>query len=147
MEREIKFRAFDRVGSPAIYNVEGIDFLYRKAWMVIDNVKKGLRIVSECLLMQSTGLKDKNGKEIYEGDIVSIVLDDDVHDHDEDCDKDCTIGDDAKRRTVVEWSKEWAGFVWNEDDLFGGEYIYSFNSYPYVYEVIGNIYENPELLK
>ena len=85
--------------------------------------------VKECVLMQYTGLKDKNGKEIYEGDIVQVN-----HPH-----------KNRKYRGQVIWNEyRWTGkdfFFPHLDvpqDLFceGTEYI----------EVIGNIYENPELL-
>jgi uncharacterized phage protein (TIGR01671 family) len=74
-------------------------------------------------LMQFTGLKDKNGKEIYEGDIV-LGRDSDGH-----------IGKDYPLTTVV-----------FRGGAFVDDYWHAYLS-PTSEEVIGNIYENPELLK
>ncbi len=74
--------------------------------------------------MQFTGLKDKNGKEIYEGDIV----------FDEDGEYSKTV--------VIEWE--------SEDACFFGKDIYTSDSFDMQEidgEIIGNIYQNPELLK
>jgi len=74
-------------------------------------------------LMQYTGLTDKNGVEIYEGDIVKTTIIEDV----------LPSGETSEyiETKIVEWDKEQAGFAFAEDS----------------YEVIGNIYENPELLE
>ena len=72
-------------------------------------------------LMQYTGLKDKNGKEIYEGDIVKIS--DDIY-------------------CQVMWFDKFASFFLINE--IGEAYKMSF---VHNYEVIGNIYENPELLE
>lgn len=78
----------------------------------------------EIELMQFTGLEDKNGTEIYEGDVV-------VH--------------DGKRTRPVRWNEEMAAF---DMDVSGVAVDQECGSYePSTIEVIGNIYENPELLK
>ena len=81
----------------------------------------------EIELMQSTGLKDKNGKEIFEGDIV----------------------DYKGRETVVKWHGSYASFIYRFVDGLKervSEWDPLFLAC-YHFEVIGNIYENPELLE
>ena len=78
-------------------------------------------------IMQSTGLKDKNGKEIFEGDIV----------------------DYKGRKAVVKWHGSYASFIYRfVDDLQErvSDWDPLFLAY-YHFEVIGNIYENPEKLE
>ena len=89
-------------------------------------------------IMQYTGLKDKDSKEIYEGDIVSHEIENKVYPEDEYI----TIAS-------VEWDDEKASFIihfrdYPEHHLSAtgkAKWLSSF------YEVIGNIYENPELLE
>ena len=78
-----------------------------------------------CEITQYTGLKDKNGKEIYEGDIIN------------------TLGSGP---CVVLWSNEslcWM-YEWSECISGSGCYLYIENDH---HKIIGNIYENPELLE
>ncbi|MDT2837515.1 YopX family protein [Enterococcus durans] len=86
------------------------------------------------VLMQSTGLKDKNGVEIFEGDIVLVSVQNGFDYLDN---KVC----------IVKNSIDYSGLVCAtvDEDL---EYqIFNTELFEeYTYEVIGNIYENPDLL-
>ena len=75
--------------------------------------------------MQYTGLKDKLGKEIYEGDI--------MHDSEPHC-EDCYDG-----KSVVIFDEKTGSYQFNNTNLFDRLY--------YSYTIIGNIYENPELIE
>lgn len=95
-------------------------------------------------IMQYTGLKDKNGKEIYEGDIVKIVEDKNIKVANQP--HQFMFGDIAK----VEWSNvNLAYYLVNENheeiecqmDYYG-----AWSGWNWL-EVIGNIYENMELLR
>ena len=84
--------------------------------------------------MQCTGLKDKNGTLIYEGDIIE------------------TLHLDPVRRGNIEWSDKYLQWFIDFSRVYGkAEYNYyceelcGFNSKDI--EVIGNVYENPELLE
>ncbi len=85
---------------------------------------KGQYSIKDHILLQFTGLHDKNGKEIYEGDIVVNWWD--------------------EKETV----DEGRGFVEMRNGCFGYETKnkFFFNIHSRL-KVIGNIYENPELLK
>lgn len=86
--------------------------------------------IDEIELMQSTGLKDKNGKEIFEGDILAIETDEGI--------LNVNIFWDSKHALFMFESKKY-----NEKDLLAE--LVEDNTYPF--EIAGNIYENPELFE
>jgi uncharacterized phage protein (TIGR01671 family) len=89
------------------------------------------RLPEHVILMQSTGLKDKKGKEIFEGDILIVK-------------------DDHSWLEVVSYSKEKAMFVTEEINRkfkIPKTPLYDlFDTSIFDFEIIGNIYENKELL-
>ena len=120
--REIKFRAWDK-DKKLMKEVHGLcwDNEYEHK-LEVEYVYEGegndWDYEDECILMQYTGLKDKNGKEIYEGDIVKHIS------------------------LLMNWVVKWLNSSWmleNSDKLT--------ENIDFVDEVIGDIYENPELIK
>lgn len=125
--REIKFRAWHEqsktmIMPPGIYDSEVGPYT-----MTFDGRIYSAGFYKDFQLMQYTGLKDKNGKEIYEGDLIKLG---------------------NPRKT----------FLPIEEDNAVGEVIFSYGSFNvfdtplsdvtdwHECEVIGSIYENPELI-
>ena len=129
MNREIKFRAWLKYGKE-IVDVEEIDFMNEVINYIDNDYENNEQEIvgayfEDIELMEYTGLEDKNGKEIYEGDIVKLRA-------------NHGIG-------VIKYYDEWGAFI--------VEYIkprplavLGMNYYKEDIEVLGNIYENPELL-
>lgn len=123
----IKFRAWDIHGQKMFSNDELI--IWNNNVYANDSKKlscdylKGWSIDEE-YLMQSTGLKDKNGKEIFEGDIV-LVLD--------------------SLYTVFYDNEKGSYRLKPHDDRWNVDYMSNF-SHGGNFEVVGNIYENKEYL-
>lgn len=138
--REIKFRAWDKYHEEMV-RVDAIalerncfstkSYIYGSQPHFYDE-HNDLHLLEECELMQYTGLKDNNGKEIYEGDIVEA----------EYCIDGCLdyVEDEYG---VIQWDEEECGF----NLIFKDELAPSPVSDYVSFEVVGNIYENPELLE
>jgi len=116
--REIKFRCWD-ILNKEMFNVEIMDFQKRKVYR--DTVS--YREFNDVEFIQYTGLKDKNGKEIYEGDIVILH--------------------NGKYKVI--FNTEEARFVLRDDE-FEMNIPFTNNNNERM-EVLGNVYENPELIK
>ena len=87
--------------------------------------------VDPTTICQCTGLKDKNGKLIWENDIASY--------------SDLITGD--KKIICIEWNKMQASFVRKYRSPMGLQYIYIDEYIASRMEIIGNIFDNPELLE
>jgi len=126
--REIKFRAWDKK-EKRMFDVLGISWYDGEIFESYADAgvewysKEIKHNISDCILMQYTGLKDKNGKEIYEGDIATMI---------DEFRKISMLG-------VVCWDKKNCAFVLSES--------YASHLLNETIEVIGNIYENPNLLE
>ena len=124
--RQIKFRAWDRAtqrmyGTFALLG-ETTCFDLLTQWVMEQPQGKGsLERLNDVEVMQFTSLKDKNGVEIYEGDII-----------------------ESKREQLrgrVAYLAPGFEILDRADDLLGPSLRF------YDLEVIGNIYENPDLMK
>jgi len=129
--REIKFRAWDKPENQMIQSIgiskNGIAF----ECVHSNDSGSDYEEFEQYILMQYTGLKDKKGKDIYEGDIVTWI-DECANDHD---------GERQSGYFVFSWSLYDASFMLDQ-----GSSSFGFGECD-TFEVIGNIYENPELLK
>lgn len=122
--RKLKFRCWDTSQNKLRYDVTGFEHYN-------DNEMGGIFLNGDYFeiatnpTMQFTGILDKNGKEIYEGDII--------------------FNDMSENKTSVKWDETLASYTVIDEDsswLYFHEIFDDLNCY----EIIGNIYENPTLL-
>ncbi len=121
MSREIKFRMWNSCGeaSKMFYDTEQVMECLKQQIQFGTHPQRGYNHIEHgSAFMQFTGKKDKNGIDIYEGDI-------------------------NQDNGVVIWNKDDASFCWEYKDVetmaFENEYTWC--------EIAGNIWQNPELLK
>ena len=147
--REIKFRAWDKE-KKEMTNDFSLSYVSSGNWLAFphewpdDKLEKALRLydetghfglidysnwygIEEYEIMQYTGLKDKNGKEIYCDDIVAASF------YKEPPTKYCVV-----------WNPKRAGFSLQEFDQEFGGYPFDVHGLHDI-KIIGNIYENPEI--
>lgn len=122
--REIKFRAFEKHSQRMFYNVQSGIYMDPDEFESFNDIL-GL---ARYKVMQFTGLKDKNGDEIYEGDFVKIIS--------------SYYGQEII--ATVRYENSLASFVFETGEDQGYSRIdASFKDI----KVVGNIYEDPDLLE
>lgn len=118
---EVKRIVFSNVDNDRLYQLEGY---YKDSFVPKKSQIGGLSTSDTYLIMQYTGLKDKNGVEIYEGDICNQLL---------------------LRKFGEEENPRYVGEVTFQPS--SGYRVGSEGIWPNDIEVIGNIYENQDLLE
>ena len=126
----MRFRVWDTV-KKAMSEVQAIVYTEEKVYPIYFKEIRRYIPFSEAILMQPTGLFDKNGKEIFEGDIVKVTDDDERTDF-----------SDGGNGTICGLDDLYMWYI--DGQVQNG--LFDINQEYYI-EVIGNIYENPELLE
>lgn len=162
IEEAIKFRAWDELNKVMHYDVEFIrSGTNNGAWIIFKSDKQRLEDgkvfdnpypVQQIKLMRGAGIEDKNGKEMYEGDIVRFKSGEQgkqLHD---------SIGIVKSRRgafvidspncfgasTLLLYHLNGRGEIWWVSPVPHADDLYCIAK---DFEVVGNIYENPELVR
>lgn len=129
----MKFRAYDSGSLCRMYQPDEVMVGDGNIWIIDEGAVAGEWIVNNDLnLMQSTGLFDKDGQEIFEGDVISTYTD------------NLIIKRDNLLGFYVEVDEKREYFA----EIVDIEYLDLFaKDFGVAVKVLGNIYENPELLE
>ena len=125
MQDRFRFRFWDKE-SKTMQKFPKVELRYRTT---LDKIFSNDRVI----FMQSTGVKDKNGKLIYEGDIAKFK-------------DNITINGSKTHIVVIEHNEAFNAFMYHAECM-GLYTVNKAQNEKFNVEVIGNIYENPELLE
>lgn len=165
MQDRFRYRVFDN-DDRKMHDVIFLNYENNSVEWYNDNNKKRAAFIEEVPTLQCTGLKDKNAKLIYEGDIIVIPNQYPFYDYknEEDMKQDLNSTEgEIKGESVlnyigiVEWIYSQWQYVYHcvnpnkrgiSEGINRGLNYFGFDEPENTcYEVIGNIYENPELLE
>jgi uncharacterized phage protein (TIGR01671 family) len=138
MQDRFRFRAWDTHNNKYIYDAEmtydDIGVRAECFGYMVDDYYNYEYIVEQC-----TGLKDKNGKLIYEGDIVKEIS----------FDEDSGLGREFEETSVICFGggDYPCSFTMKSERFYRGFALLNYGINRLELEVIGNIHENPELLE
>ncbi|MBS9336426.1 YopX family protein [Fructobacillus papyrifericola] len=128
--REIKFRAWDKKWEEWLNPEEHVIYADNGDVGEVNDDELVEDIVHDTVVEQFTGLHDKNGKDIYESDVVKLHV---------------VILSPDDKVGVIEYSPEF-GYCINFGKAIARQEYWAAND-KHTIEVIGNIHENPELLE
>lgn len=123
----LKFRAWDKANKEML-KIEVLDFFFKEIRVLKNNGSRFSMKFEDVEIMQSTGLKDKNGVEIFEGDILT---------------DEGMFGGDCWDYATIKFDKTDYTYYLNWENEQICESITESESYT----VAGNVYENKELLR
>lgn len=146
-----KYRAWLKKEQKMDNEIDHISWLEDELYCIGDGITYMVS-AEDLVLMQSTGLKDKNGKEIFEGDILKFNDEWNEYCHEGYVDgsvEGVNYVEVVKGEACFEFGKtrypESSLFIHMEDEhLSFAELV---NDKDFEFEIIGNVYENPELLE
>ena len=147
----LRFRAWLKKEQKMDNEIDHISWLEDELYCIGDGITY-MVLAEDLVLMQSTGLKDKNGKEIFEGDILKFNDEWNEYCHEGYVDgsvEGVNYVEVVKGEACFEFGKtrypESSLFIYMEDEhLSFAELV---KDKDFGFEIIGNVYENPELLE
>jgi len=157
--RDIKFRAWNKVHKcmDDFFFIQSNGVIHESANKTYDTPNTEIEESPNLIIMQYTGLKDKNGVEIYEGDVLNfdwrLQETNELYASDYENIKGLVLFENSK--FIVRYFNKSMSFdlsginqatferFWRETYVFAKDDYFKMSGF----EVVGNIYQNPELIK
>ena len=132
MQNRFRFKVYYKPHNK-VYNVICLNCERQKEIIIEYNDSTALVEWENCVILQSTGLRDRDGKLIYEDDIIEFT-------------DNVTINGSKTHIAKVEHNKEFNAYMYHAECM-GWYTINPSQKKRFKVKVIGNVYEHPELLE